>query len=463
MLDKLKIKRGFSTTGDSEIAGSLTVTGTVSGSFVGSGAGLTGLSAFPFTGSAQITGSLGVTGSIFSTGQSEFYGSIRSLTSNSSNAIGVQNTFSTSNTATSIELTRPSAGGSYFSGNGNTKILFHSQTKTNTYMQVASEYYSRAIRTVISADADSGAYAGNQIEFHVAGWGVAGGATAASLRMLINKTGQVAIGTPTPTSTLHVKGSGATSATTALRVENTNTSASLVVLDNSSVGIGAAPSESIRLDIRAQGTGTTPEFRVRNSTDTANLITVQGNQFVGFQQNAQFGFYQLQINTDGSVTSRVSGTNSPWKFNNSSGILCSDIGVENGVGKLGVVGAITAFGITDNRVLTFGVGGKAKLVIGGDISNTTQLPSENSSNIIFFRNGTAPTLNLGDAYQQYSADITAGNAAPHFRTENGSIIKLYKEIQPALSGSANTGDPATDALIEAMKTIILNLGFGSSS
>lgn len=44
MLDKLKIKRGFSTTGDSEIAGSLTVTGTVSGSFVGSGAGLTGIS-----------------------------------------------------------------------------------------------------------------------------------------------------------------------------------------------------------------------------------------------------------------------------------------------------------------------------------------------------------------------------------------------------------------------------------
>jgi hypothetical protein len=27
----------------------------------------------------------------------------------------------------------------------------------------------------------------------------------------------------------------------------------------------------------------------------------------------------------------------------------------------------------------------------------------------------------------YSNDVTAGNAAPHFRTENGAVIKLYQE------------------------------------
>ncbi len=42
-------------------------------------------------------------------------------------------------------------------------------------------------------------------------------------------------------------------------------------------------------------------------------------------------------------------------------------------------------------------------------------------------NGTAPTSSPADAYQQYSADITTGNAAPHFRTENGNIVKLYQE------------------------------------
>ena len=41
--------------------------------------------------------------------------------------------------------------------------------------------------------------------------------------------------------------------------------------------------------------------------------------------------------------------------------------------------------------------------------------------------GTAPTTSATDGYRQYSADVTAGNAAPHFRTENGAVIKLYQE------------------------------------
>jgi hypothetical protein len=50
-----------------------------------------------------------------------------------------------------------------------------------------------------------------------------------------------------------------------------------------------------------------------------------------------------------------------------------------------------------------------------------------ATNTFTIHNGTAPITNLVDAFQQYSADVVAGNAAPHFRTENGSIIKLYKE------------------------------------
>jgi hypothetical protein len=99
----------------------------------------------------------------------------------------------------------------------------------------------------------------------------------------------------------------------------------------------------------------------------------------------------------------------------------------------------------------------------GTLTPWTSNFDNNSRGVFYTQNGTAPTTLATDTFGMYSADITAGNAAPHFRTENGSIIKLYKEIQPALSGSANTGDPATNALIEAMKTIILNLGLGASS
>jgi hypothetical protein len=46
------------------------------------------------------------------------------------------------------------------------------------------------------------------------------------------------------------------------------------------------------------------------------------------------------------------------------------------------------------------------------------------------KNATSPTSNGADQFHLYSADIVAGNAAPHFRTENGSVIKLYKQDLP---------------------------------
>ena len=67
----------------------------------------------------------------------------------------------------------------------------------------------------------------------------------------INSSGQFGMGVGSATSisaTAHVRGSGATSATTALRVENSNLSSSLVVLNNGNVGIGvAAPTKRLEV------------------------------------------------------------------------------------------------------------------------------------------------------------------------------------------------------------------------
>ena len=65
MANEFRIKRGFVSEGDGTITGSLQVTGTVSGSFEGDGSQLTGVSTFPYTGSATISGSLQITGSIY--------------------------------------------------------------------------------------------------------------------------------------------------------------------------------------------------------------------------------------------------------------------------------------------------------------------------------------------------------------------------------------------------------------
>jgi hypothetical protein len=42
-------------------------------------------------------------------------------------------------------------------------------------------------------------------------------------------------------------------------------------------------------------------------------------------------------------------------------------------------------------------------------------------------NGTAPGSSPADSFQLYSNDIVAGNAAPHIRTENGAVLKMYQE------------------------------------
>ena len=57
--------------------------------------------------------------------------------------------------------------------------------------------------------------------------------------------------------------------------------------------------------------------------------------------------------------------------------------------------------------------------------------------------GTAPTSSPSDLIQIYSADVTAGNAAPHFRTENGAVIKLYQETNSVGSAFLNTTTGAT--------------------
>jgi hypothetical protein len=100
--------------------------------------------------------------------------------------------------------------------------------------------------------------------------------------VVFGSTGNVSIGSTTDSGRLAVRGSGATSATTALRVENTNASASLVVLDNGNVGIGTTTpvttldiSGSVRIVttpsagsiLRPDNIGTA--FQFGNATNTA--------------------------------------------------------------------------------------------------------------------------------------------------------------------------------------------------
>tara|TARA_R110000868_G_scaffold245995_3_gene502655 strand:+ start:503 stop:1603 length:1101 start_codon:yes stop_codon:yes gene_type:complete len=69
-----------------------------------------------------------------------------------------------------------------------------------------------------------------------------------------------------------------------------------------------------------------------------------------------------------------------------------------------------------------------------------------ATNTITTHNGTAPITNIVNAFQQYSADVVAGNAAPHFRTENGAIVKVYQETTGVGASTliSGVGTPLTD-------------------
>lgn len=59
-----------------------------------------------------------------------------------------------------------------------------------------------------------------------------------------------------------------------------------------------------------------------------------------------------------------------------------------------------------------------------------------------------PTTDQTDAFTFFSKDIAAGNAAPHFRTENGNIVKLFR--------GAAVADASGGAIIDAEARTAIN-------
>jgi hypothetical protein len=129
---------------------------------------------------------------------------------------------------------------------------------------------------------------------------------------IVGSTGNVLIGTATDQSSkLNVRGSGTTSATTALRVENTNASASMVVLDNGYVGINTG-SAQYNLDVNGTGrfTGTLIAGTGIVSGDTITFSNTGNTSRTGFS----FASYSNALTT-GALT----GYNTIFTFNPSSG------------------------------------------------------------------------------------------------------------------------------------------------
>jgi hypothetical protein len=105
-------------------------------------------------------------------------------------------------------------------------------------------------------------------------------------RMRLSTSNNLLIGTTSDSARLTVKGSGTTSSTTALLVQNANASSSLAVLDNGYVGIGIS-SPARLLHLKA-GSGATGAIRVdADNGNVANVLEVQTNGDWAFNTNSQ--------------------------------------------------------------------------------------------------------------------------------------------------------------------------------
>jgi hypothetical protein len=295
---------------------------------------------------------------------------------------------------------------------------------------------------------------------------------------------------------------------------------------NKRLGVGATPASTVRLDVRAQGALSTDiAFRVRNSADTANLVTIQGNGNTLFNNtthgllfNSQaLGNNQLELYSYGTTSVIINPVVSRFAFTgltpvkgvvigNSSTAPVALLDVWDFAGP-GPGTTVARFGSQHNNAgadnlnilfstrysgFTAGSAHLGRLNVGQTgsgasinarsyfkfelIRNNTlaerasitsqsnlllQTPTEDTNDIgvIYIPNGTAPTGSITDGFKQYSADITAGNAAPHFRTENGSIVKLYQETavttsQGIATALASQGLLATSTIVPTVQSVV---------
>ena len=240
-----------------------------------------------------------------------------------------------------------------------------------------------------------------------------------------------------------------------------------------------------RLDVRAQGALSTDiAFRVRNSVDSANIFTVAGNNTIKLLSDPasangiaiSAGAFSAPLMTFSDVFGEVIRINAATSTVRSANFRS---GSETGNGYFGIVNPSS-----QDRFLKFvNLFGLETLSIGGNnydgdatftlkswsgaaatniftiarTDNTKPFVISNQANIgiggttfgasaqfvTAQYTGTAPTTSPVDAFQQYSADITAGNAAPHFRTENGAIVKVYQETT-AVAASTLVGNAGTN-------------------
>ena len=203
------------------------------------------------------------------------------------------------------------------------------------------------------------------------------------------------------------------------------TSGSKYNIQNADVGIGTAtPDAKLRVAGTVNGTqaifanldgrGLAISTSVIGGTNEAGVVlnarsSVSSGTFI-FQTD---GTQRMQLDSSGLT---ISGGNGYEVINSAATTVTA----------LRPTGGGSSIMSTNSNGLHIAVGTEAD----GDLilaSNNTERIRLSSNGFFSQLNATNPSASITDSYIQYSADVVAGNAAPHFRTENGAVVKLYQE------------------------------------
>lgn len=289
-------------------------------------------------------------------------------------------------------------------------------------------------------------------------------------------TGEFGIGLTNPTAKFQVRGIDTSAATNAFLVQNASPTNMFAVTNAGNVLINGGTGVDGALEVH-QISGKNIIMSVYNAGFSRSMFEVFDNGSVAYvgitgrsgafptmvvrsQSGDNYG--SLQINSlSGSATAQI--------FSNFGGTAVGTIAVQHIVflgdtnrgfifdqevsGNMrfnltGTAGASAFLFQSDTaeqiiagdsaHLLGIGVNPTVKLHVKGNGNNnsTYWFKGQNSSDVILyaFTNGgiiehytnTAVGSPVTDGYLQYSEDVTPGNACPHFKTENGDIIKLVK-------------------------------------
>lgn len=231
------------------------------------------------------------------------------------------------------------------------------------------------------------------------------------------------------------------------------------------IGMGQVPVSTVTLGITSSGNS----IVVASSAGVGITATgTTGGSFQGTTTGVIAGTTSSNVLTPALVARKIQNTNSNERVLEVAKYLSS------GVATTGIA-AYVFFAMADNSTTVAQDFGKFGIVstdvtagsVRGDftwglmVSNTMteRMRLSNVGNIglgtstfgtsmtfgVAVKGGTAPSTDITDVAQMYVNDITAGNAAFHFRTENSAIIKLYQQANNIAIDTIleNTGFKAT--------------------